>query len=113
LTGEYRLLEALPRIEMRADVCDDIFDGFHRRRIGRRCLDEYSEFEGVLESNVRMSVVECFDDGLRKCVFIERSAILDSVSGHGGEMLYTAGGGDTGVDVAAGGGRLCGRGSIH
>jgi hypothetical protein len=67
------------------------------------CTD--SEFNGVFESNVSMGVGQCFDDGLRKCVFIKCSGIVDSVSGDSGEILHTAGG-DTGVNVAAGGGML-------
>ena len=88
---------------MRADICDDVFDGFCRRRVERWCLDDYSEFEGVLVSDMRVGIVECFNDGLRKCVTIEGSGLVDGISGDGGEVLHTAGGGDASVDIAAGG----------
>lgn len=65
-------------------------------------LDDNSELEGVLKSYVRVCVVGHFDDVLPKCVPIERSGVVDGVSGDSGEKLHAAGGGDTGADVAVG-----------
>jgi hypothetical protein len=107
LTKECRWLEAVPRIEMRTDVCDDVFDGFRSRRIGRRCLNDYSEFEGILESDVRMGVVECFDDCLREFVPIERVGVVNAIADDGAEVAYTAALGDTGLDLPAGRDVLC------